>query len=127
MNSELNDLERQLNELRPARLPERVRRNILREMERRTSVTSWLFGHRAGFQVALASALSLALVVSSHWLSHAPRPTAKGNQMMLASSNTLLPSLAFLETNFAVTSQIGINAVPVPRSASMLTNTQIRR
>jgi hypothetical protein len=38
-----------------------------------------------------------------------------------------LPSLAFLEARFAATSQIGVNAVPVPRSASMLTNTQIRR
>ena len=130
MNSELEALERRLSELRLARLPAPVRQNILHEMERRTSGhrrTFWLFGHRAGFQVALASALSLALVVSSHWLSHTTRPVSDGNQVMLASSNALLPSLAFLEANFEATSQIGINAVPVPRSASMLTNTQIQR
>jgi hypothetical protein len=130
MNSELEALERRLGELRPAPLPAPVRRNIANEMERKTSARrrlSWLFGHRAGFQVALAGALSLALVVSSRWLGRTARPVSEGNQVVLASSNALLPSLAFLEANFAATSQIGINAVPVPRSVSMLTNTQIQR
>jgi hypothetical protein len=130
MNTELDALERQLSKLCPARLPAPVRQNILHEMEGTAGGhrrTSWLLGHRAGFQVALAGALSLALVVSSHWLSRAPRPTSDGNQTMLATNNALLPSLAFLEAKFAATSQIGLNAVPVPRSASMLTNTQIRR
>ena len=128
MNSEFENLERRLGELRPTRLPAPVRQNILQEMERGTRRPgSWLSIHRAGFQVTLASALSLALVVSSHWLSRAPHPSSDGNTTMLASSNALSPSLALLEANFAATSQIGFNAVPVPRSASMLTNTQIQR
>ena len=130
MNTELDALERQLNELRPSHLPAPVRREILREMAQNAGGhrrTFWLSAHRTGFQVALAGALSLALVVSSHWLSRAPRPTSEGNQTMLATNDALLPSLAFLEAKFAATSQIGINAVPIPRSVSMLTNTQIRR
>jgi hypothetical protein len=130
MNSELENLERQLSELRPAHLPTPVRRRILHEMECRTSRHRrlfWLFGHRAGFQVALASALSLALVAGSHWLARVPRPTASEDPTMLATNDALSLSLASLEARFAATSQIGINAVPVLRSASMLTNLEIRR
>ena len=122
MNPEFNDLENQLRELRPARLPASVRQNILHEINRQR--TSWMAAHRAGFQVALAGALSVALLMSSHWLNRVPHPSSRPDPIMLATSNT---SLAFLEANFAVTSQIGINAVPVPRSASMLTNAQLQR
>jgi len=130
MNSEFKDLEQQLSELRPARLPAPVRRNILQAMERRTARrrgASWLFAHRAGFQVALASALSLALVMSSHWMTRIQQPSVPTNEILLATSNALVPSLASLESCFGATSQIGINSVPIPRSALLLTNSQMQR
>jgi hypothetical protein len=130
MNTEFDALEHQLSSLRPARLPATVRQDISREMERpanRPGPALWLFGHRAGLQVALAGALSLALVARWHWLPRSARPVSDINQTALADSNALLPSLAFLEARIAVTSQIGVNTVSVLRSPSILTNTQIRR
>src|SRR5258708_6786468 len=65
MSTPFDSLEHQLNTLRPARLPAAARRSILHEMQRPVTGRGrapWLFGHHAGFQVALASALSLALV-----------------------------------------------------------------
>ncbi|HUJ12085.1 MAG TPA: hypothetical protein VL171_18915 [Verrucomicrobiae bacterium] len=129
MNSE-KDLERQLNEMCPAHLPTSVRRNILNEMDGKLNGhrrTFWWSGHRAGLQVALAGALCVTLIVSSHWLSRTPRPRPQENPTILVTNSALLPSLALLESRFAAASQIGINAVPVPRSATLLTNIQIRR
>ena len=130
MNTEVDALEHQLSNLRPARLPAPVRQNISLEMERPVrghGPALWLFGHRAGLQVALAGALSLALVARWHWLPRSAHSVSDINQTALADSNALLPSLAFLEARFAATSQIGINTVSVLRSPSILTNTQIRR
>ena len=130
MNTEFDALEHQLRSLRPARLPAPIRQDILHEMERPVSghgPTLWLFGHRAGLQIALAGALSLALVARWHWPPPSPRPSSDVNQTGLADSNALLPSLAFLEAKFVATSQIGVNTVAVLRSPSILTNTEIRR
>ena len=130
MNTEFDALEHQLSSLRPARLPAPARQGILHEMERPVSghgSTFWPFGHRAGFQVALVGALSFALIAGWQWLSQSPRTASHANQTVLAGSNALLPSLAFLEAKLAATSSMGINTVAVLRSPSVLTNTQIRR
>jgi hypothetical protein len=130
MSTPFDALEQQLNSLRPARLPAPTRRHILREMEQPAAgyqSMSGLFGHRIGFQAALAGALSLALVVGWHWLPRTQRPASHVNQVTLAAGNGLFPSLVFWETKLAATSPIGANNVAVLRSPSMLTNLQIRR
>jgi hypothetical protein len=130
MSTQFDTLEHQLNTLRPARLPVTTRQSILHEMEqpptgRRSAF--WQFTHRAVFQVALAGAMSLALMVGWHWLSWSPRPTSGFDEPSMVSVNALLPSLAFLETQLAAVSPMGANAVAAPRSPSILTNIQIRR
>jgi len=130
MNMEFDALEHQLSNLRPARLSAPARQRILHEMQRpatRHGATFWPSGHRAGFQVALAGALSLAVVMGLHWLPLSPRPASRVDQPALAVSNALLPSLAFLEANLAVVSPMGVNTVAMLRSPSILTNTQTRR
>ena len=131
MNTEFDALEHQLNSLRPVRLPAPARRGILHEMEQPVSghgsTFFWPFGHRAGFQVALVGALSLALIAGWQWMAQYPRTASQVNQTALGGSNALLPSLAFLEAKLAATSSMGINTVAVLRSPSVLTNTQIRR
>jgi len=87
----------------------------------------WQFGHRAGFQVALASALSLALLAGGYWLPRSTRPVSQVNTAAVVASNGLLPSLAFWETKLAAACPIGENTVAVLRSPSTLTNIQIRR
>jgi len=130
MSTEFDRLEHQLNTLRPARLPATARQGILQGMQRpRDGHTSvfWHFAHRAGFQVALAGALSLALVVGWGRLPSSPRPTSGFDEPSMVSVNALLPSLAFLETQLAGVSPMGADTVAVLRSPSMLTNIQIRR
>jgi hypothetical protein len=130
MSTQFDTLEHQLNALRPARLPATARQRILREMEQPVTGPKsafWLFGHHSGFQVALAGALSLALVVGWHWLSWSPRPASPVNQAALGAGNALLPSLALWETQLAAASPMGHNTVAVLRSPSILTNIQIRR
>jgi len=130
MNKEFDPLEHQLGNLRPVLLPAPARQRILHEMQRPATghgaIVS-LLGHRAGFSVALAGALSLAVVVGLHWLPRSPRPASHVDQPALTASNALLPSLAFLEAKLAVVSPVGANCVAVLRSPSILTNTQIRR
>jgi hypothetical protein len=130
MNTELDALEHQLGRLRPARLPAEARQRIRGEMQhprhgRRTVL--WLLGHRAGFPVALAGALSLAVAVGLWWLPRSPRPAPPVDQRALATSNALMPSLAFLEAKLAVVSPMGINTVAALCSPSVLTNVEIRR
>jgi hypothetical protein len=130
MSTPFDTVEHQLNALRPARLPATTRQGILREMERpRTghAPAFWGFAHRAGFQAALAGALSLALVVGWHGLPRNTRPTSNFDEPSMVSENALLPSLAFLETQLEAVSPMGANPVAVLCSPSMLTNIQIRR
>jgi hypothetical protein len=130
MSTPFDALEQQLNSLRPARLPAPTRRHILREMEPPAAghqSMCGLFSHRIGFQVALAGALSLVLVMGWHWLPRTQRPAFHGSQITLGATDGLFPSLAFWETKLAATSPIGANNVAVLCSPSMLTNLQIRR
>ena len=130
MNTPFDRLEHQLNTLRPARLPATARQRILREMERPVAgpkSASWLFGHRAGFHVALAGALSVALLVG---VSHLPRnasPTSDSDESSMVTVNALLPSLVLWETQLAAASPAGANTTAGLRSPSILTNIQIRR
>ena len=127
MNIEFDDLEHQLSKLRPARLPAEARQRVSHEIHRplhRQSAASWLFGHRAGFSVALAGALSLAVVAGLHWLPQSAHDTTE-NQRALVASNGLLPSLGFLEARLSY--PMVANTVPALCSQSILTNTQIRR
>ena len=75
--------------------------------------------------MALAGALSVVVLVGSHWLPRSPRPEI--DQTSLVASNEWLSSLAFLEAKLAVSSPIYVNSVDVLHSTSMLTNTQIQR
>lgn len=130
MSTPLDTLEQQLNTLRPSRLPATARQTILQEMQRPATGhgwTFWQFAHRTGFQVALAGALSLALLVGWPWLSRSLHPVANDNPTMVLASNGLVPSLAFWETELAAASPVGRNTVAVLRSPSILTNIQIRR
>ena len=130
MSTQFDTLEHQLNTLRPARLPVTTRQSILHEMERSLAghgSAFWQFAHRAGFQVALAGAVSLALMVGWPWLSWSPRPTSGFDEPSMVSVNALLPSLVFLETQLAAVSPVGANVVAGPHSPSILTNIQIRR
>ena len=130
MSTQFDALEHQLNTLRAARLPVTTRQSILHEMEQPLAghrSASWRFAHRAVFQVALAGAVSLALMVGWHSVSWSPRSTSGFDEPSMVSGNTLLPSLAFLETQLAAVSPIGANTVAVLRSPSTLTNLQIRR
>jgi hypothetical protein len=127
MKTQLDMLEDQLNALRPSPLPSSTRRHILHEMERSATGSrsvSWLFGHHAGLQIAMAGALSLALVVGWSWLSRSSRTTPVGDTATLA-DNTL-PSLASW-TKLAAACTMGENTVAVLRSPSILTNIQVRR
>ena len=130
MSTEFDRLEHQLNTLRPARLPATARQRILREMERPVTgskLASWLFGHRAGFHVALAGALSLALLVG---VSHLPRnasPSSGFDESSMVTINALLPSLVLGETQLAAASPVNANTEAGLRSLSILTNIQIRR
>lgn len=124
MKTPFDTLEDRLSSLRPSPLPTSTRRRIVHEMEPPTTVTrsvSWLFGHHAGLQVALAGALSLALLAGWSWL---PRPShlSRGGTAGLTASVALLPGLAWGTEPAA-----GENTVAVLRSPSMLTNLQIRR
>jgi hypothetical protein len=130
MSTPFDTLEQQLNALRPARLPATARRTIMQEMQ--TPATGharafWQFAHRTGFQVALAGALSLALLVGSPWLFRSLRPVSHDNSVTIVASNGLVPSLAFWETQLAAACPMGENTVAVLRSPSILTNIQIRR
>lgn len=124
MKTPFDTLEDRLSSLRPSPLPPSTRRRIVHEMEPPTTGTrsvSWLFGHHAGLQVALAGALSLALLAGWNWL---PRPShsSRRGAADLTASVALLPGLAW-GTGLAA----GENTVAVLRSPSMLTNLQIRR
>lgn len=130
MNTEFDDVERKLRKLRPARLPVEIGQQISREIQRPLrgqGVVSWLFGHRAGFPVALAGALSIAVVAGLHWLPQSLPPASFDDQPRLVASNSFSSPLAFLEARIGVASSISINSVDVLRSPSILTNTQIRR
>jgi hypothetical protein len=130
MSTPFDTLEDQLNALRPARLPATARRSILHEMQRPVTGHGWAFwqfGHRIGFQVALAGALSLTLLVGWQWLSRSLRPVSHANPAKIVASNGLLPSLALWETKLAAACPMGENTVAVLRSPSILTNIQIRR
>jgi len=87
----------------------------------------WSFGRHAGVQVALAGALSLALVAGWNWLPRLSRATPGRDTVALADSTALLPSLASWETKLAATYPVGRNTVAVLRSPSILTNFQIQR
>jgi hypothetical protein len=126
MRTQFDVLESQLNNLRPSPLPTATRRRILQEMDRpATGPRSmfWLFGHRAGFQIALAGALSLALVVGWNWLPRSSPATSRSDSAALTGSTAFLPSWASL----AAAWPMGENTVAVLRSPSTLTNIQIRR
>jgi hypothetical protein len=130
MSTPFDTLEDQLNALRPARLPATARQSILHEMQRPITGNGWVFwqfGHRIGFQVALAGALSLALVVGWYWLPRSSHPVSDANPETTVASNGLLPSLALWETKLAAACPMGENTVAVLRSPSTLTNIQIRR
>jgi hypothetical protein len=131
VKTQFDALESQLNSLRPSPLPSPSRRRILHEMERpATGAGSMarLFGHHAGFQIALAGALSLALVVGWNWFPRSSQAPSRGDMVALAGSTTLLPSWASWETKLAAACPImGENTVAVLRSPSVLTNIQIRR
>jgi hypothetical protein len=130
MSTPFDTLEDQLNALRPARLPATARRSILSEMQRPVAgqgSTFWQFIHHTGFQVALAGALSFALLVGWHWLPRTLHPVSRDNSATLVASNGLLPSLAFWETEAAAAEPVGHNTVAVLLSPSTLTNIQIRR
>jgi hypothetical protein len=130
MNTEFDRLEQQLNTLRPARLPATARQRIVREMEQPVSgskLASWLFGHRAGFQVALAGALSVALLMGVSHLPRTANPTSDSDESSMVTVNALLPSLVLWETQVAAASPVNANTVAGLRSPSILTNIQIRR
>ena len=130
MSTPFNTLEDQLNALRPARLSAKTRQSILHEMHRPVAGHGWAFwqfAHRTGFQVALAGALSLALLVGWPWLSGSLHPTSTVKPAMVVASNGLGQSLAYWETELAAASPVGRNTVAVLRSPSILTNLQIRR
>lgn len=130
MSAPFDTLEQQLNALRPSRLPATARRSILQEMQRPATGPAqafWQFAHRTGFQVALAGALSLALLVGLPWLNGSLRPVSRDNSVTVVASNGLMPSLAFWETQLAGARPMGENTVAVLRSPSILTNVQIRR
>jgi hypothetical protein len=123
MKTPFDVLENQLHALRPSPLPSSARRRIVHEMgqpARANGSMLWLFGHHAGLPVALAAALSLALLAGWSWL---PRPPSRtGRTADLTASVALLPTLASWGTEL-----VGENTVAVLRSPSMLTNIQIRR
>jgi hypothetical protein len=128
MSTPLDTLEEQLKGLRPTRLPSPARQSILNEMQRPTTGhgwSFWQFAHHTSFQVALAGALSLALLVGWPWLSRSLQPISHNSPETIMASNGLLPSLAFWETELAAASPV--NTVAVLRSPSILTNIQIRR
>jgi hypothetical protein len=131
MRTQFDALESQLNSLRPSSLPSPARRRILHEMNRPVTGSRsmlWPFGRHAGFQVALAGALSLALVVGWNWFPRSPRATSRGDTAMLAGGTALLPSWVSWETRLAAACpMMGENTVAVLRSPSILTNIQIRR
>jgi hypothetical protein len=130
MSTPFDTLEQQLNALRPARLPATARRSILHQMQRPVTGHGWAFwqfAHRTGFQVALAGALSLALLVGWPWLFRSWQPVSRNNPATVLASNGLVPSLAFWETKLAAACPMGENTVAVLRSPSILTNIQIRR
>jgi hypothetical protein len=130
MKTSFDALENQLNNLRPSPLPTDNRRRILQEMNRpaaRQRTMSWLFGHHAGVQIALAGALSLALVIGWNWLPRSPQSPSRGDQVAQADGAALLPSWGSWGTVLAATYPVGINTVAVLHSPSTLTNSQIRR
>ena len=130
MKTQLDVLESRLNGLRPTSLPPSTRRRIFSEMEQPAAgsrLMFWRFAHHAGFQVALAGALSLALVVGWNWFPRSSRMTTVRDTAALADSAALLPSLASWETKLAAAYPMGINTVAVLHSPSILTNIQIRR
>jgi len=125
MKTQFDMLEDRLSALRPSPLPTSTRRRIVRVMEQPTTGTklmSRFFGHRAGLQVALAGALSLALLAGWNWLPRPAHSSRGGRTADLAASVALLPGLAWGAELAA-----GENTVSVLRSPSMLTNLQIRR
>ena len=127
MKTQFDVLESRLNGLRPTPLPPSTRRRIFSGMERPAAGSMsmfWRFAHHAGFQVALAGALSLALVVGWNWFPRSSRVTPGGDSAALA-DNTL-PSMASW-TKFAAACTLGENTVAVLHSPSILTNIQIRR
>ena len=126
MKTQFDMLEDRLNTLRPSALPTSTRRRIVHEMETTTTrprSVSWLFGHHAALQVALAGALSLALLAGWTWLPRPSRLSRDGRTADLTASVALLPTLASWGTELTA----GENTVAVLRSPSMLTNIQIRR
>jgi len=130
MKTQFDVLEDQLNSLRPSPLPPATRRRIFHEMERpvaESRSTVWRFAHHAGFQVALAGALSLALAVGWNWFPRSPRATPGGETAALADNTASLPSWALWETKLAAACPMGENTVAVLCSPSILTNLQIRR
>jgi len=130
MSAEFDSLEHQLNSLRPAHLPAATRGNILHEMERGRAghrASSWQFIHRAGFQVALAGALSLTLMVGWQFVSWSPPPGSVFDKPSMVSENTLLPSLAFLEAQLTPVAPTSTSTAGGLRSPTILTNLQLRR
>src|SRR5271169_562323 len=130
MKTQFDVLEDQLNSLRPSPLPTSTRRRIFHEMERpATGLRSvvGVFGRHPGFQVALAGALALALVIGWNWSSRRSPSPFLDDTTALANNATLLPSLASWEIKLAATYPVGRNTVAVLRSPSILTNIQIRR
>jgi len=130
MSTPFDTLEHQLNALRPARLSARARQSILHEMHRPVAGHGWAFwqfAHRTGFQVALAGALSLTVLVGWHWLSPSLHRVSQENPATVVASCGLGPSLAYWESELAAACPMGENTVAVLRSPSMLTNIQIRR
>jgi hypothetical protein len=130
MSTSFDTLEQQLNALRPARMPATARRSILQEMQQPATGHArafWQFAHRTGFQVTLAGALSLALLVGWPWFFRSLRPASRDNTATVVASSGLAPSLALWETKIAAACPMGENTVAVLRSPSILTNIQIRR
>ena len=130
MKTPFDALEDRLNALRPSPLPATARRHIVHEMERRAighKSTFWAFCRHAGFQAAIAGALSVALVAGWNWLPRPSRPVSRGDTAEPAANVALLPSLASWETKLAAAYPVGENTVAVLLSPSILTNIQIRR
>jgi hypothetical protein len=130
MSTPFDTLEQQLNALHPSRLPATTRRSIMQKMQQPATGHGWAFwqfAHRTGFQVALAGALSLALLVGWPWLSGSLHQESRKNPATVVASNGLGQSLAYWETELAAASPVGRNTVTMLRSPSMLTNLQIRR